>query len=534
MIPRKGKDNPKTSGDGEEEDKEDKKKRKKEARKKSGEPSTVARVLIRPLMMVRKARFTYSEDFSTVVPGYLPTTQLLGMAEGFGAPGWDFIAGLQPDIALTDGQNDWLDKAAGEGWISDNVFVNQQVLQNYSENISGRATIEPFTGLRIELEANRRYSENKALYFKDTLFDNTSDIVHLIPRELGSFQMSYFSMRTLFKDSNQDLIDVFNEFEANRSIISQRIGAGVHDQDGSAYTEGYGKTQQDVILPAFFAAYNGDDANFVDVDRDYNNVLFKLIPKVNWKLNYDGIGKMDMLKDVFSRFEISHGYQSNLTVNSYATDRDFVESDPTLKSADGNFYSRFEIPDVVIDERFSPLVGVNVELKNRMNFKVDYNKSRNLAFSLLDYRLNESRSTELVISFGYTIEDLDIAFLTGSKKKSSSKSRRRRSKKDADEDGEKGKKGKQNVREGSNLKFQFDFSFRDDVTFVQIMDENLPDPQPTRGTKTLRISPSIDYNINEQVTLRFFIDYSKTDPRVSSQFPITTTQGGLTVRFTLR
>ena len=130
---------------------------------------------------------------------------------------------------------------------------------------------------------------------------------------------------------------------------------------------------------------------------------------------------------------------------------------------------------------------------------------------------------------------LGCALSTALRKKSSSKSRKRKNKKEEEEkDGKKGKKGRQNAREGSNLKFQFDFSFRDDVTFVQIMDENLPDPQPTRGTETLRISPSIDYNINEQVTLRFFIDYSKTDPRVSSQFPITTTQGGLTVRFTLK
>ena len=82
------------------------------------------------------------------------------------------------------------------------------------------------------------------------------------------------------------------------------------------------------------------------------------------------------------------------------------------------------------------------------------------------------------------------------------------------------------------MNFKFDFSFRDDITYKHILDQNIT--EPTRGLKSIRISPSIDYAINDQLTLRWFVDYNRTVPATSQSFPITNIQGGLTVRFTLQ
>src|SRR5690606_21875751 len=112
----------------------------------------------------------------------------------------DFVAGWQPDIGTTDNENDWLTRAAGKGWMSDDVFLNQQVQQTYTESFDARVTIEPFSDWRIELLATKNFSRNKSLYFKDTLLDVESEIRHVLPREVGSFTISYFAMNTLFKD----------------------------------------------------------------------------------------------------------------------------------------------------------------------------------------------------------------------------------------------------------------------------------------------------------------------------------------------
>jgi hypothetical protein len=44
-------------------------------------------------MMIRKARASFSENYSTIIPGYLPKTEIFGMAPGFDSPGWDFVGG---------------------------------------------------------------------------------------------------------------------------------------------------------------------------------------------------------------------------------------------------------------------------------------------------------------------------------------------------------------------------------------------------------------------------------------------------------
>ena len=502
----------------------------KTKRSRDRNPTIVERVLIRPLLLLRKARVGYSENFATVVPGYTPNTQYLGLSDGFNSPGWDFVAGLQPDIADNDNENDWLNRAAADGWITDNVFQNQQVLQNYSQDINGRLTIEPFSDFRIELEADRRFSENSSLYFRDTTFldDPTvqpfEEIVHSIPRDVGSFSISYFAMQTLF---DNDVDALFARFESNRQVISRRLGNGIHPDD-PAYAEGFGSTQIDVLIPSFLSAYTNSDPEQVKISENYaEDVLFKTRPKINWRLTYDGIGKMAMFKEIFSSFKISHGYKSNLTVNSFNTDQDFQVAQPRRTNIDNNYYSRFEVPNIVVSEQFTPLLGVAVELKNGMSFDVDFKKSRNLRMSFIDYRLAETKTAEYAIGFGYRMKNVVIGFLSGGQQKKSSRQRRNSSRKNNDPNAPQGNK----KSEGSDLNFEFSFSLRNDITVNHLLDQEVS--EATRGLKTIIISPSVDYDVNERLNIRLFFDRRQTIPATSASFPITNTQAGVTVRFSL-
>ncbi|MEM6380122.1 MAG: hypothetical protein AAF705_18150, partial [Bacteroidota bacterium] len=121
----------------------------------------------------------------------------------------------------------------------------------------------------------------------------------------------------------------------------------------------------------------------------------------------------------------------------------------------------------------------------------------------------------------------------------------KKKKKDKDKSKQQNQKNQQNNRnnrnnrnpqgagqgEGADLNINFDVSFRDDVTFNHLLD--IDTFEPTRGLTSIRISPSIDYNITEQLNARAFFDYSRTNPKTSASFPITNWQGGITLRFTL-
>ena len=118
------------------------------------------------------------------------------------------------------------------------------------------------------------------------------------------------ALNTLFKDGLENVEALFDLFESNRTVISQRLGVGTHGMDGTDYTEGFGRTQQDVLVPAFISAYTGKDVN--SFDQDWS--LFKVFPRPNWTLTYNGLNKLPWFKDIFQNVSLTHGYKSRLQV----------------------------------------------------------------------------------------------------------------------------------------------------------------------------------------------------------------------------
>lgn len=495
-----------------------KKDRKKD---KDREPSLAERIALRPLMLIRRARITYSENYSTVVPGFTPEPKLMGLSEGFTAPGWAFVAGVQP-------RSSWLDEAAANGWITQRPELNQQVMRNYTQNIDAGITVEPFRDFRVEVTANRQYTRNSTELFKDTISSLDPNAVyfdHRAQRDLGSFTVSYFSLKTLF---NNDINGLFARYQSYRPIISRRLGVEAgntdpHDVD-QGYTKGFGRIQQQVLIPAFVAAYTESDPKTVNLD------LFKTKPAPNWKLNYNGLSKVGNLGKVFSSIQISHGYKSTLTVNSYNTDIFYDPKNPTtVDQLNANYIARFEIPQVVINEQLAPLFGMDVKLKNDMTFKFDFKKSRTLAMSFIDYQLAETRSSGYSAGFGYRLKNVNIGFLTGKKaKKSKNRARKTPAPGAKPPVPPAGGTGQQ----ANDMNFKFDFEVRDDITVNHRLDQ-LEEAVPTRGARTISINPSVEYALNKRLSLRLFTDYRKTVPKTSQSFPITTINAGITVQFKL-
>lgn len=513
---RRGRSRQRQTGGGQE--KEDQEKR---------EITTLEKVLIRPLMSVRTARFNYTEQRSTVVPGFLPQTNLLGLNPGFEAPGWDFVAGLQPRIRTLDESQygsdiDWLAQAADQGWISGSVFLNQEVVQNFTQRLDGRITVEPFRDFRIDIEARREFTENHTQFFKDTI--GNGDFVHVIPKDFGSLTVTYSALNTLFQDSRDEIVELFQQFEANRVVISQRLGTGQHRDSvlaSQGFSEGYGRTQQDVLIPAFIAAYS--DQNPEDVGLD----VFNTRPNLNWRLTYNGLSRVPLFAELFQNFSLTHSYQSTLTINRFNTGLDFLRTrdQGAFNELNGNFYPRLEVPELVIQEGFQPLIGVDAQLANGMSMQVSYTKTRTLAMSFVSNQLSESQSRGIDIQFGYLIRNLNIPFLTGNRNAGDN---------DQNDGGVLGRNRPGSRRgglQGQDLDINFSFSLRDDVTFNHLLDQGVV--EPTRGNYQLSISPSAEYQLSQRLSLRLFFDYIRNEPKTSAGFPRTDASGGIVVRFSL-
>lgn len=501
-----------------------------EDRKRSG-PSVIEKILIRPLMILRKARFNYSENWGTVVPSFLPQSRLLGSSADLTAPGLDFIFGYQPKIRSLDPSQyytdqDWLHQASEKGWLSRSVWVNQEVIQTFTKEYDGRVTLEPFNEFRIEIDARRKYVEDHSEFFKDTI-GGSDQLFHAVPKDFGQLDMTFSTLSTLFQDDRDQIIDLFNTFENNRAIISRRIGGTELHADSllalQGYTAGYGRTQQDVLIPAFLAAYTGQDPNNVKLS------VFDLLPSFNWNLTYNGLSRIPLFADLFRNFSVRHGYKSNLTINSFNTGLDYLRTanlNNGINELNQNFYPRLEIPELIISEGFQPLIAVDATLNNGISFNVDYKKTRTLAMSFVSNQLSESQSKEIVIGFGYLIRGLDIPFLTGSSKNS-------RRREPAPTPGATGRTGGGNrgQLQGQDLDISFDFRLTDDVTFNHLLDQGIV--EPTRGNYSLSISPAAEYQVNDRLSLRLFFDFRRIEPKTSAGYPRTDSSGGVVVRFSL-
>jgi cell surface protein SprA len=138
------------------------------------------------------------------------------------------------------------------------------------------------------------------------------------PREFGSFSVSTINWATTFSNDDETLREQQLPGPAGwapgdqRSLGPRRIRIAVNPRT-ALYWSGYGSTSQDVIIPAFLAAYTGRNASTVKLDP------FKLIPLPNWDITYDGLTKLDLFKKLFRTFTVKHSYRSTFSIGGYQT-----------------------------------------------------------------------------------------------------------------------------------------------------------------------------------------------------------------------
>ena len=341
---------------------------------------------------------------------------------------------------------------------------------------------------------------------------------HLTPYAGGGFSVSYIAFNTLFGkvDPNQ-VSQTFIKFQDYRKILSTRLGklnpnSGTVGADG--YYLGYGRYATDVLVPAFIAAYTGQDPLKVGLINQNNpniksNPFRAILPKPNWRLTYNGLGKLGGLDKIFTNITLTHGYSSTLSMNSFTSALLYVgvNNFPAfIDTVSKNFIPYYLVPNITIQEQFAPLVGIDMSFTNQLNAKFEYVKSRQLSMSLIDFQLSEVRSTEFTIGAGYRKRGLKLpSFLTFLNK---------------------GAKKLDN-----EINFRFDFKMRDNVTSNSRLDQQ--SSIPTNGSKEYTISPTVDYYISNRINVKLYFDQRRVIPYISSSAPTTNTRAGVQVRISL-
>jgi len=166
--------------------------------------------------------------------------------------------------------------------------------------------------------------------------------------------------------------------------------------------------------------------------------------------------------------------------------------------------SPFDFASVSLSEQFSPLVGINAALKNSMTAKLEYKKQRNLSLNLSSTQLIDAMTNEFVVGFGYTVKDFDVIL----KLKNSAQSRIK-----------------------NDLKINADISYKDVKSLLRKIDQNLT--QASSGNKLFTLKIMADYVFSSKVNIQLFYDKQISKPLISSSFPVSSGNFGVSFKFML-
>jgi len=461
--------------------------------------------LVDVVTSVKKIKIAYAENNGTILPGYLPEIGFLGRDNYSGglAPTLGFVFGSQQDIRSLAVANNWLvtrDTTTFGGRTADPFFAKNYSTTHFNK-LDINADVRPFKNLDIELSANRVFTRNRSQQID--VIRESGDLIGqfnegLPISEIGNFSISYFMLSNAF-DGNGDA--TFEKFKANRAIIANRLAA---QAPTGVDPNGFGENSQQVLLPAFLAAYSGKDAGKVKTSA------FRSIPIPNWRINYKGLMKYKWFKKRFRSFTLEHRYRSNYSIIGYnnnllykpatAADPNLPFSNPDLN---GNYQPEKIFTGINLTEEFSPLLKVDMRMKNSFSVSAQVKRDKTLNLNMNNNTVTEIRGKEYIFGLGYRFKDIKLKMKTGNR----------------------------TTTFKGDINLKADFSIRDNSTVIRSID--IDNNQITGGQKLVSFKFLADYALNKNLLASFFYDQNSSRFLISTTFPRNSINAGISIRYTI-
>jgi len=446
---------------------------------------------LRLLMSMRSITGTYTINQGTILTGFTGTPDVLGQDNTLDAPGWGFILGSQdPNIRF---------KAADNGWLTKATNLTAPFVQTDTRDLGIRTALELTPDFKIQLDVKKGTSSSFQEIFR---FDpDANDYVELSPSRTGSYRISTISIGTAFENNQSLTSSVFQQFEKNIPIIQSRFSA--------VTSNGYEKQSQDVLIPAFIAAYTGNDANKVSLTP------FPSTPLPNWRLDYSGLNKIGGLKDAFQSITISHAYASAYSVTNFTNSLEYTNvtnSVPLSDYNDGIYATQrnskdelipvYVISQVMISEQFQPLFGVSVRTKSKLTARLEYKTKRDLSLNVSNAQITEVNSKDWSLEVGFIKNNMKMPW----------------------------KSQGRTVTLKNEINFRLNISVTNNQTVQRKIDEL---STITNGNINIQVRPNVSYTVNTKLNVQFYVDSNVNEPLVSNSYPRSTTRVGFKILFNL-
>lgn len=462
-------------------------------------------------MMVRNVSIRYKNTKSLSLPQFVPEIgDIFGQSNNYDvmAPGLDFAFGFYDE--------NYIYKAKERRWLLADETQTSPALFARTEEFDLEIGLEPIKGLKITLTTNRTDSRTSQIMF---MYDNMNTTYS------GSYTKTHCAILTALRKSSADngyASSTFDKFLENIPVIAERIQSkynGVkypttgfmqnHSLAGKAFDAsngGVNTSSSDVLIPAFMAAYTGQSPDKVTLDPFPG--LGAMLP--NWRITYDGLGKIEWFRKYFRSLTLTHAYQCTYSVGSFTSYTDWISVDGEMGFSQDeltrNPYpsSPYNISSVAITEKFAPLIGLAATMYNNITLNAEYRDSRTLTLNSAAGQLVEASSKSFVIGGSYKIANFNSIL----------------------------KIGGQQQGVNHDMTINADFTLSNNSALIRKIENNTA--QATSGTRTLSINVTADYVLSKRLTVGAYFDHQINTPLVSSTaYPTTNTNFGISINLSL-
>ena len=466
---------------------------------------------LRFLMMPRSLSFRWRSSHSLNLPLFAPNVgNVFGQSLSYGpmSPGMDFAFGFY--------DKSYVDKALDREWLITSSEQISPAIWSKSKEFNFELTLEPIRGLKIVLTSNLTDSRTEQMQFMYAGMPTSYS---------GSYMRTHWALASAMRNSKADdgyASEAFSRFLEYIPRVAARVEQQYHGINypstgfmegnalaGTPYTPeqgGVSQTSSDVLIPAFIAAYSGQNPDKVTLD------LFPGLAEMrpNWRITYDGFINLGNMRRWFKSFTLSHAYQCTYNIGGYSSFMNWV-------GVDGNMgftfneqtqapvpSTPFNIPSVAITEKFAPLIGLKFTLFNDLTFNAEYRDSRTLNLNTSAGQIVETTSKQLQIGAGYKIANFNKILKIGSRQGNVS----------------------------NDLSLNLDFAYSNNQSLIRRIETAFT--QATQGTSTFSVNFMASYILSKRITLSAFFDHQTNTPLVSnSAYPTSNSNYGIAVNVSL-
>lgn len=139
-------------------------------------------------------------------------------------------------------------------------------------------------------------------------------------------------------------------------------------------------------------------------------------PLPQWSVSYSGISNWPIFRLLVQSAQLQHNYGAE-----YSTD--FRTNISTAGGRAPSFQlgghqilfdlPHYEVGSVRVNERYSPLIGLNLSFKNRLSTNISWNKMNSYSLSATNFEVGENRTDEIAVSLNYQKQGMRLPLFGG-------------------------------------------------------------------------------------------------------------------------